>query len=86
MRKEYTLDRIEGDIAVCVSRDDGETVELDAVLLLEAGVVEGGIFSAETDGNELSDIEYLARKTENVKGEARRRLSELFSRRKENEE
>ena len=54
--------------------------------LLAAGVKEGGIFSAETDGNEIFDIEYLDRETETAKENARKRLFGLFNRRKENEE
>ena len=29
MKKEYTLDRVEGDIAVCVLRADGTVTEMD---------------------------------------------------------
>ncbi len=86
MREKYTLDRIEGEVAVCVSFEDGRIIELSFVPLLEAGVKEGGIFSAETDGNRLFDIEYLDRETEEAKENARKRLFGLFNRRKENKE
>lgn len=86
MRKEYTLDRIEGDIAVCIFRQDGVIEEFSATPILEAGVPEGGIFAADISENEIISIEYLAQKTEKVRGEARRRLSALFNRREENEE
>ncbi len=84
MRKEYTLDRIEGDIAVCIFRQDGVAEEFPADRILEAGIPEGGIFTADIKENEILNIEYLAQETEKVKGEARRRLSALFNRRKGN--
>ena len=86
VREKYTLDRIEGEVAVCVSFEDGRITEHSSAPLLAAGVKEGGIFSAETDGNGLFDIEYLDRETERAKENARKRLFGLFNRRKENEE
>lgn len=80
MKREYTFDRIEGEIAVCFSRDDGKIAELSAEALREAGVPEGGIFSADLEGDEILSIEYLAEKTEAKKRESRRRLSALFNR------
>lgn len=86
MKEKYTLDRTEGEIAVCISRRDGRVIELPAAPLLAAGVTEGGIFSAEINETEFTDIEYLEQETEKAKGDARKRLLELFNRRKDNEE
>lgn len=83
MRKEYTFDRSEDGIAVCHGRDDGVQTELPVELLRDAGVPEGGIFAADIEENEILSIEYLAKKTEEVKSEAKRRLTALFNRRKE---
>ena len=82
MKKEYTLDRVEGDIAVCVLRADGTVTEFPASKILEAGVAEGGIFTADVQENEILSVEYMARKTESVKEDARSRLAALFNRRK----
>ena len=82
MKKEYTLDRVEGDIAVCVLRTDGTVTEFPASKILEAGVREGGIFTADIQDNEILTVEYMASKTESVKDDARRRLAALFNRRK----
>ena len=82
MKKEYTLDRVEGDIAVCVLRTDGTVTEFPASKILEAGVREGGIFTADIQDNEILNVEYMASKTESVKDDARRRLAALFNRRK----
>lgn len=86
MIKKYTLDRIEGEVAVCISREDGQVADFSAAPLLAAGVKEGGIFSAETDGKELFNVEYLAQETETAKEDARQRLLALFNRGKENKE
>lgn len=83
MRKEYTFDRAEGEVAVCHDREDGQQTELPVETLRKAGVPEGGIFSAEIAGNELLNIEYLAQKTDEVRSSAKSRLSALFDRRKE---
>ena len=82
MKKEYTLDRVEGDIAVCVLRTDGTVTEFPASKILEAGVREGGIFAADVQDNEILSVEYMASKTESVKDDARSRLAALFNRRK----
>ena len=80
MRKEYTYDRAEDGIAVCHDREDGTQTELPAELLSAAGVPEGGIFAADIEENEILNIEYLARQTEEVKSRAKSRLSALFGR------
>lgn len=82
MKKEYTLDRVEGDIAVCVLRADGTVTEFPALKILEAGVAEGGIFTADVQENEISSVEYMVSETESVKDDARSRLAALFNRRK----
>ena len=82
MKKEYTLDRVEGDIAVCVLRTDGTVTEFPASKILEAGVREGGIFAADVQDNEILNVEYMESKTESVKDDASSRLAALFNRRK----
>ena len=82
MKKEYTLDRVEGDIAVCILRSDGRVTEFPASKILEAGVTEGGIFSADVEENGISNVEYMADKTEKAKDGARNSLAVLFNRRK----
>ena len=86
MKKEYTLDRVEGDVAVCVLRTDGTVAEFPAAPILGAGVAEGGIFAADVEENEISNVEYMAQKTERAKNDARSRLAALFNRRKGDEE
>ena len=83
MMKEYTFDRIEGEVAVCHDRENGQQTELPVDKLMDAGVPEGGIFAAHIDENEILNIEYLADQTDAVEIKAKRRLAALFGRRKE---
>ena len=83
MRKEYTFDRTEGEVAVCHDRENGRQTELPVDKLIDAGVPEGGIFAADIDENEILNIEYLAEQTEEVESKAKRRLAEMFNRGKE---
>ena len=53
MRKVFSVDRIEGDIAVCISDDE---MILDVPLVILGEMRARDIFSAEIDGDKLSDI------------------------------
>ena len=53
MRKLFSLDRFEGEIAVCIS-DDDEKFDLPRSLLGE--MRQHDIFSAEINGEDLCDI------------------------------
>ena len=52
-KKIFSLDRIEGDIAVCVS-DDDDVINVPVASL--GGLEAGDIFSARTDGKGLVEI------------------------------
>ena len=53
MKKIFSVDRIEGNIAVCISDDD---VQVDVPLAILGGMGARDVFSAELNGGELSDI------------------------------
>lgn len=52
-KKIFSLDRIEGDIAVCVS-DDDDVINVPIASL--EGLAVGDVFSAGTDGKRLVEI------------------------------
>ena len=53
MKKIFSLDRIEGDIAVCISDDD---IQIDVPLSTLGEMKVHDVFSAELDGEQLFDI------------------------------
>lgn len=53
MKKIFSLDRIEGDVAVCISDDD---IQIDVPLAALGEIKVHDVFSAELDGEKLSDI------------------------------
>ncbi len=53
MKKIFSFDRLEGDIAVCISDDD---IKVDVPVSQLSGMKVHDVFSAELDGEELSDI------------------------------
>ena len=53
MRKIFSVDRVEGDIAVCISDDD---IKLDIELDRLGGMKVRDVFSAEYDRESISDI------------------------------
>lgn len=53
MKEIFSVDRLEGDIAVCIS-DSGEVIEVSLASL--GGMTANDIFSAELCGNALRDI------------------------------
>lgn len=79
MPKRFSLDRFEGDFAVCY---DGQGNKFDfpkSLFPLEAG----SLFTAELDEKGLPfDIHYLAEETAQKKSELKGRMSALFNRSK----
>lgn len=53
MKKIFSFDRLEGEIAVCISDDD---IKVDVPVSLLGGMKVHDVFSAEFDGDKLSDI------------------------------
>ena len=53
MRKIFSLDRVEDDIAVCISDDD---IQIDIPLKDLGGLEVHDVFSAEYEGGEISDV------------------------------
>ena len=81
MRKLFSLDRFEGDFAVCIS-DDDEKFDLprEAVGDME----QHDIFSAEIDGENLKDIIPEPFERDRREKAAKERLARLFNRGKKN--
>ena len=79
MKKIFSIDRIEGDIAVCIS-DDDDKLDLDKKLL--CGMTVNDIFSAEYDGESISDIQPMPEERDRRLKENRERLQRLFNRSK----
>ena len=53
MKKIFSLDRLEGDIAVCISDDD---IKVDVPVSQLGGMKVHDVFSAEFDGDKLTNI------------------------------
>ena len=53
MKKIFSFDRLEGDIAVCISDDD---IKVDVHVSQLGGMKVHDVFSAELNGEELSEI------------------------------
>ncbi len=53
MKKIFSLDRLEGDIAVCISDDD---IKVDVPVSQLGGMKAHDVFSAEFDGDKLTNI------------------------------
>ena len=79
MKKIFSIDRIEGDIAVCIS-DDDDKLDLDKKLL--CGMTVNDIFLAEYDGESISDIQPMPEERDRRLKENRERLQRLFNRSK----
>lgn len=75
MKKIFSIDRIEGKFAVCLS-DDGDTVlaPIDSLMGMRAR----DVFSAETDGDTLSDITPLPDERDKRLQEGRELLRKLL--------
>ena len=53
MKKIFSIDRVEGDLAVCISDDEQQVI---CPLSSLGGLTARDVFSAEVDGEILSDI------------------------------
>ena len=79
MRKIFSLDRIEGNIAVCISDDD---VTVNVPLDTLGGMKALDVFSAELDGDTLKSIEPMPEERDRRLEANRLRLQRLFDRNK----
>lgn len=79
MKKIFSVDRLEGDIAVCISDDD---IKLDINKELLVGMTVNDIFSAEFDGESVSDIVPMPEERDRRLKANRERLERLFNRKK----
>ena len=79
MRSVFSVDRIEGDIAVCISDDD---VQLDLPLASLSGLALHDVFSAEYDNGLLTDIHPMPEEKEKRLNSNRDRLKRLLERSK----
>ena len=77
MRKLFSLDRFEGDYAVCIS-DDDEKFDLPRSLV--GDLRQHDIFSAEIDGESLINIIPEPDERDRRLAENKARLSRLFGR------
>ncbi len=78
-KKIFSLDRIEGELAVCISDEDEQViVPLDML----GGLCERDVFSARIDGELLADILPLPEERDRRIEDTRRRLHALAKRRK----
>ena len=77
MRKIFSLDRFEGDIAVCIS-DDDEKFDLPRALV--GDLRQHDIFSAEIEGESLINIIPEPDERDRRLAENKARLSRLFGR------
>lgn len=77
MRKIFSLDRFEGEIAVCIS-DDDEKFDVPRTSL---GALElHDVFSAQIDGESLVDIIPMPEERDRRIAENKARLARLFGR------
>ena len=77
MRKIFSLDRFEGEIAVCIS-DDNEKFDLPRSLL--GDMRQHDVFSAEIDGESLCDIIPMPEERDRRIAENKARLLRLAGR------
>ena len=79
MRKIFSLDRIEGDIAVCISDDEEQ---LDISLQSLGGLKAHDVFSAEIVGDSLVDVVPMPEERDRRQSDMRARLHALARRSK----
>ncbi len=77
MKKIFSVDRLEGDLAVCIS-DDGE--QLICPLSALDGMKARDIFAAETDGETLTEITPLPDERDHRLKANKERLQRLINR------
>ena len=79
MIKIFSVDRIEGDIAVCISDDD---IKLDVEKETLGGMTVNDVFSAEYDGESICNIVPMPDERDRRLKANRERLQRLFNRSK----
>ena len=79
MKKIFSLDRIEGDIAVCISDDD---YKIDVPLESLGGMKTHDVFSADVEGDTLKNIVPMPEERDSRLKVNRERLEKLFNRNK----
>ncbi len=79
MRKIFSLDRLEGDMAVCIS-DDDDTVIIPAEKISFLALHD--VFSAEISGDTLESITPMPYERERREAESRSRLHAIAKRSK----
>ena len=79
MKKIFSVDRIEGNIAVCIS-DDDDKLDIERSSLGEMQV--NDVFSAEFDGEHISDIIPMPEERDRRLKANRERLQRLMARSK----
>ena len=79
MKKIFSFDRLEGNIAVCISDDD---IQIDVPAEMLGGMKVHDVFSAELDGETLTDIVPMPEERDRRLESNRARLHRLFNRNK----
>ena len=77
MKKIFSFDRLEGDIAVCISDDD---IKIDVPVSALGEMKVHDVFSAELDGEKLFDIVPLPEERDRRLKSNRERLRRLANR------
>lgn len=77
MKKIFSFDRLEGDIAVCISDDD---IKIDVPVSTLGEMKVHDVFSAELDGEKLFDIVPLPEERDRRLKSNRERLRRLANR------
>ena len=81
MKKIFSIDRLEGRTAICIS-DDGDCIFAPVDSLM--GMCARDVFLAETDGNTLSDITPLPDERDKRLREGRELLEKLINKKNHN--
>ena len=79
MKKIFSVDRIEGDIAVCISDDD---VKVEIAVSELVGLTAGDVFLARLDGDMLCDVIAMPEERDRRIERNRKRLHDLARRNK----
>ena len=82
MKKIYSEDRFEGDLAVLVC-DDETVLNVSKDTVLNFDLREGDVFSAKEINGDLCDIMPMPEERQKREAVARKRLERLLSRKKE---
>lgn len=77
MKKVFSLDRFEGEYAVCIS-DDDEKFDVPRAELV--GMDQHDVFSAEIDGERLINVVPMPEERDRRKSSNKERLARLFNR------